>query len=234
MENSPQIGNRRGQRSRQEILDAASRVMSEYGYAGTSMSALVSATGIPKSAIYHHFGSKAGLLAEVMAQGAHGFFAAMRETHQTPPPDGTPRERLRWYMMKTGEVFEHRENFLRLLLVMVMSREAVEPEALEVVSKVRDEGRDYMREMIRSAFRVEGDAVASAVAEHLAYFGMLGFDGAFVSLQSGDKRSMKEHMEQVTDALFALGEAHVASLRKANATAGTRKARTSARATKHS
>jgi AcrR family transcriptional regulator len=216
MENSHQIGNRRGQRSRQEILDAASRVMSEYGYAGTSMSALVSATGIPKSAIYHHFGSKAGLLAEVMEQGAHGFFTAMRETHQTPPPDGTPRERLRWYMMKTGEVFEHRENFLRLMLVMVMSSEAVEPEAMQVVSKVRDEGRDYMREMIRSAFSAEGDAIASAVAEQLAYFGMLGFDGAFVSLQSGDKRSMKEHMEQVTDALFALGEACVALLRKAN------------------
>src|SRR5690242_10355355 len=85
MENSQQSGNRRGQRSRQEILDAAARVMSAYGYAGTSMSALVEATGIPKSAIYHHFGSKAGLLSEVMAQGARAFFAAMREAHQNPP-----------------------------------------------------------------------------------------------------------------------------------------------------
>ena len=146
MEKAQQIGNRRGQRSRQEILDAASRVMSAYGYAGTSMSALVEATGIPKSAIYHHFGSKAGLLAEVMAQGARGFFAAMREAHQNPPQGGTPRERLGWYLKKTGEVFGHRENFLRLLLVMVMSNEAAEPEAIQTAIEVRNEGRDYMAE----------------------------------------------------------------------------------------
>jgi AcrR family transcriptional regulator len=214
MENAQQIGNRRGQRSRQEILEAASRVMSAYGYAGTSMSALVEATGIPKSAIYHHFGSKAGLLAEVMAGGAHGFFAAMREAHRNPPADGTPRERLGWYLKKTGEVFEHRENFLRLLLVMVMSNESAEPEAMQTVIQVRNEGRDYMREMIRNAFSAEGEAAAAAVAEELAYFGMLGFDGAFVSLQSGDNRSMDLHMAQLTNALFALGEARLISFRQ--------------------
>ncbi|EDZ98535.1 transcriptional regulator, TetR family [Burkholderia sp. H160] len=223
MENAQQIGNRRGQRSRQEILDAASRVMSAYGYAGTSMSALVEATGIPKSAIYHHFGSKAGLLAEVMAQGARGFFAAMREAHQNPPEGGTSRERLGWYLQKTGEVFEHRENFLRLLVVMVMSNEAAEPEAMQIVVEVRDEGRDYMREMIRSAFSAEGDEVASAIGEELAYFGMLGFDGAFVSIQSGDNRSMEMHMAQLTDALIALGEARAASFREATPAAGRKR-----------
>jgi AcrR family transcriptional regulator len=213
MDNSQQIGNRRGQRSRQEILDAAARVMSAYGYAGTSMSALVEATGIPKSAIYHHFGSKAGLLAEVMARGARGFFEAMREAHQNPP-DGTPRERLGWFLKKTGEVFQHRENFLRLLFVMVMSDEAGEPEAMQTVIEVRNEGRDYMREMIRNALSIEGKTVTAAVAEDLAYFGMVGFDGAFVSLQSGDARTMARHMEQLTDALIALVEAQAASRQK--------------------
>ncbi|QBQ99601.1 TetR/AcrR family transcriptional regulator [Paraburkholderia pallida] len=223
MENSQQIGNRRGQRSRQEILDAAARVMSAYGYAGTSMSALVEATGIPKSAIYHHFGSKAGLLAEVMARGAHGFFAAMHEAHQNPP-EGTPRERLGWYLRKTGEVFQHRENFLRLLFVMVMSDEAGEPEAMQTVIEVRNEGRNYMQEMIRNAFGAEGEAMAPAEAEDLAYFGMMGFDGAFVSLQSGDARSMKRHMEQLTDALIALGEARARSLQEKGAASRRKRA----------
>ncbi|CAM2189099.1 TetR/AcrR family transcriptional regulator [Paraburkholderia sacchari] len=206
MENSQQIGNRRGQRSRQEILDAAARVMSAYGYAGTSMSALVEATGIPKSAIYHHFGSKAGLLSEVMAQGARAFFAAMREAHQSPP-DGPPKRRLAWYLKKTGEVFQHHENFMRLLFVMIMSNEAAEPDAMQSVTEVRSEGRAYMREMIRNAFSVEGKTVTPALASDLAYFGMVGFDGAFISLQSGDGRSMERHMEQLTNALIALGEA---------------------------
>lgn len=187
--------------------------MSAYGYAGTSMSALVEATGIPKSAIYHHFGSKAGLLAQVMAEGAHGFFEAMREAHQNPPEDGTPRERLGWYLQKTGEVFAHRENFLRLLLVMVMSDEAAEaPEAMQMVVEVRNEGRAYMREMIRNAFNSEGETVTKAIADDLAYFGMVGFDGAFISFQAGDHRSMATHMAQLTDALTALGEARVAAL----------------------
>ena len=203
MDKPLRTSNRRGQRSRQEILDAASRVMSAYGYAGTSMSALVNATGIPKSAIYHHFGSKAGLLAEVMAQGAHGFFAAMQEAHRHPPQGGTPRERLGWYLKKAGEVFENRENFLRLLFIMVMSNEAAEPETLQTVIKVRNEGRHFMREQIRDAFSVLGEPLASRVADHLAHFGMLGFDGAFVSLQSGDKRTMETHMEQLTEAMVA-------------------------------
>jgi len=214
MDKPLRTSNRRGQRSRQEILDAASRVMSAYGYAGTSMSALVNATGIPKSAIYHHFGSKAGLLAEVMAQGAHGFFAAMQEAHRHPPQGGTPRERLGWYLKKAGEVFENRENFLRLLFIMVMSNEAAEPEAMQIVVEVRNEGRNYMREMIRNAFSEMGETVASEVADALAHFGMLGFDGAFISLQSGDNKTMKAHMEQLTDAMIALGEARAASLRE--------------------
>lgn len=100
--------------------------MSVRGYAGTSISTLVKETGLPKRAFYHHFESKAGLLAAVMAQGARGFFAAMREAHRDPPAGGTPRERLGCYLQRTGEVFAHREEFLRLLLVLVMSNEARE------------------------------------------------------------------------------------------------------------
>ncbi|GII86958.1 hypothetical protein Ssi03_49480 [Sphaerisporangium siamense] len=204
-------GNRRGRRSRQEILDAAARVMSVRGYAGTSISTLVKETGLPKSAFYHHFESKAGLLSAVMAQGARGFFDAMREAHRNPPEQGAPRERLGWYLRKTGEVFVHREEFLRLLLVLVMSHEAAEaPEAQRTVSAVRDEGRDYMRHMIRSSFMSEGEDAANAVADALGHFGMAGFDGAFVSLQSEDGKPIAEFMDQLADAMVALGAALLA------------------------
>jgi AcrR family transcriptional regulator len=211
-------GNRRGRQSRQEILDAAARVMSVRGYAGTSMSTLAKETGLPKSAFYHHFRSKAGLLSAVMAQGARGFFDAMREAHRDPPEGGTPRERLGWYLQRTGEVFEHREEFLRLLLVLVMSREAAEaPEAMQTVIAVRDEGRDYMRHMIRSAFLSEGEEAATAVAQALAHFGMAGFDGAFVSLQSADGKPILEFMNELTEAMVAIGEGVVAGHRARSA-----------------
>lgn len=201
-------GNRRGQRSRQEILDAAERVMATRGYAGTSMTALVQESGIPKSAIYHHFESKAGLLSEVMARGARAFFGAMRAAHVDLPDGGTPRQRLGWYLQKTGDVFLHHQNFLRLLLLLVMSNEATEaPDALKTIVLVRDEGRDYMRHMLRSSFISKGPETAALIAEELAHFAMAGFDGAFVSVQSGDVRSMASYMTQLTDSLVALGQA---------------------------
>lgn len=130
------------------------------------MSALAKETGLPKSAFYHHFESKAGLLSAVMAQGAQGFFGAMREAHRNPPEGGTPRERLGWYLRGTGEALEHQEELLRLL-VLVMSREAAEaPEALRTVITVRDEGRAYMRHMIHSSFLSAGEDTASRVAAH--------------------------------------------------------------------
>ncbi|MFC5214125.1 TetR/AcrR family transcriptional regulator [Streptomyces coerulescens] len=203
--------NRRGRRSRQEILDAAARVMSLRGYAGTSMSALVKETGLPKSAFYHHFSSKAGLLSAVMEQGAHHFFAAMRDAHRDPPQDGTPRERLHWYLRRTGEVMEDGEEFLRLLLVLVMSREAAEaPEALQTVIAVRDEGRAYMAHMIRSSFQSVGEETADKIAETLAPFGMAGYDGAFVALQSEGGRPVSAWMDQLADSMAALGEAIIA------------------------
>ncbi|MDR0216709.1 MAG: TetR/AcrR family transcriptional regulator [Comamonas sp.] len=221
MEDSKPNGNRRGQRSRQEILDAAAKVMATRGYAGTSLSALVQESGIPKSAIYHHFESKAGLLSEVMARGAREFFAAMRDAHQTPPEDGTPHERLGWYLHKTGEVFVHREDFLRLLLLLVMSSEATDaPEAMQTIADIRKEGLDYMRHMIRMSFSSKGEAIADELANALAFFGVAGFDGAFVGMQSGDGRTMSEYMTQLTNAMAALGTAHESArgLRAANKT----------------
>ncbi|MQY11168.1 hypothetical protein SRB5_12820 [Streptomyces sp. RB5] len=212
MPQTPRSGNSRGRRSRQEILDASARVMSVRGYAGTSMSTLAKETGLPKSAFYHHFDSKAGLLSAVMAQGAHGFFDGMREAHRNPPDGGTPRERLRWYLRRTGAVLENREEFLRLLLVLVMSREAADaPEAQQTVITVRDEGRDYMRHMVRSAYLGEGEEIAGRVGDALAHFGMAGFDGAFVALQAGDGRSITDWMDQLADAMAGIGDAMVAA-----------------------
>jgi len=178
------------------------------------MSTLVKETGLPRSAFYHHFESKADLLSAVMARGARAFFDAMRAAHRNPPADGSPRERLGWYLQRTGEVSVDHEDFLRLMLVLVMSNEAAEAtEAMKTVIEVRTEGRELMRDMIRSAFVSEGDGIATVVADELAHFGMAGFDGAFVSLQTKDGKPMSEFMGQLADAIAALGEVLVRARR---------------------
>ncbi|WP_199747582.1 TetR/AcrR family transcriptional regulator [Actinomadura sp. WAC 06369] len=206
-------GNRRGRRSREEILDVASRIMAERGYAATSLSVLSRETGLPKSAVYHHFHSKAGLLSAVMARGAYEFFAAMRRAQAGGPEGGTPRERLTWYLVRTGEAFMARPDFLRLHLLLVMSAEAAEAEVDAIVERVRRDGRAHMNAMIAASFAEEGEEAARAVADELEYFGIAGFDGAFVALQAEPDRDLTAQMTLLAEAMAALGEARLAALR---------------------
>lgn len=206
-------GNRRGRRSREEILDAAARVMALRGYAATTISSITAETGLPKSAIYHHFRSKGGLLSAVMARGARDFFDAMRAAHANPPEGGTHRERMAWYLDRTAEVFTAKPDFLRLHMLLVMSDEAAEAEVAEMNQQVRAEGRAYMRVMISAAFADEGPDIARAVAEELDFFAIAGFDGAFVGAQADPERTVVSQMARLTDAMVALGEATVARLK---------------------
>ncbi len=52
--------------SRERILEAAAVLFAEHGYSGTSVAAVCREVGLTKPAIYWHFGSKEGLLAEVL------------------------------------------------------------------------------------------------------------------------------------------------------------------------
>lgn len=206
-------GNSRGRRSREEILDAASRIMAERGYAATSLSVLSRETGLPKSAVYHHFQSKAGLLSAVMARGAYDFFSAMREAQAGGPEGGTARERLTWYLLRTGEVFTARADFLRLHLILIMSAEAAEAEVEAIIEQVRRDGRAHMNTMIAASFAAEGPDIAQAVADDLDYFGIAGFDGAFVASQADPARVLPAQMTLLAEAMAALGEARAAALR---------------------
>jgi AcrR family transcriptional regulator len=209
-------GNRRGQRSRAEILDVATRVMAQRGYAATSLSTLSAESGLPKSVVYHHFHSKGGLLSAVMERGLNDFFAAMRAAHADPPEGGTHRERLSWFLERTSEVLVARQEFMRLHLLLVLSAEADEAEVAGTIDTVRRDGRVLMNDMIRASFLDEGPEIAQAVADELDYFGIAGFDGAFIASQADPSRVLPPQTQLLADALVLLGEQIVARLRAAD------------------
>lgn len=210
---SERTGNRRGRRSREEILDVASRLMAERGYAATSLSVLSTETGLPKSAVYHHFTSKAGLLSAVMERGLNDFFEAMRAAHANPPEGGSHLDRMSWFLRRTGEVFMARQEFLRLHMILILSAEAVEVEVAATIEKVRRDGRVLMNRMIRDSFRDEGPEIAQAVADELDYFGVAGFDGAFIAMQADPSRTLPPQNQLLAESMVLLGEAIVARLR---------------------
>ncbi len=149
-------GNRRGRRAKEEILDATARVMALRGYAATTISTITAETGLPRSAIYHHFRSKGGLLSAVMARGARDFFAAMRTAHRDPPEGGSHRERMAWYLDRTAEVLAAQPDFMRLHFLLLLSDEATEAEVAEMNRRVRDEARAHIRAMISAVFADRG------------------------------------------------------------------------------
>lgn len=54
----------KGERTRKRIVEAAAPIFNQHGYEGSSLNALMDATGLKKGGIYRHFASKEELAAE--------------------------------------------------------------------------------------------------------------------------------------------------------------------------
>src|ERR1700693_6266140 len=56
----------KGELTRKRIVEAAAPIFNQRGYEGSSLSALMEATGLKKGGIYRHFSSKEELAAEAL------------------------------------------------------------------------------------------------------------------------------------------------------------------------
>jgi AcrR family transcriptional regulator len=87
---SPRIARRerRRERSREEIIDAAKRVIAKHGVGGTTLDAVASEIGLTKAALYYYFPSKDALFFELvyeaLARNAQSVADAV-----TRAPDGS-------------------------------------------------------------------------------------------------------------------------------------------------
>jgi len=119
----------RGAQTRQAILDASIELVCEYGYAGTSVSMVCKRVGIAKTALYWHFGSKAGLMAAVLDE-ITGSWISELEDHSRR--GGTPQEQLDGLVRSLRELVEERSHLFRIILVPVMESGTIEPELREI------------------------------------------------------------------------------------------------------
>jgi AcrR family transcriptional regulator len=62
---------RTGLRRREQIIDAATAVFAEYGYAGGSLRTIADRVGVSPASVLQHFGSKEGLLMAVLEDWDH-------------------------------------------------------------------------------------------------------------------------------------------------------------------
>jgi len=93
-----------GPRRADEILQLASRLFYERGYANVSTRALAQAAGIQGGSLYHHFSSKEEILYRITQYGSEGFFAELQPILTGP---GTHGQRLdafvRTYLSRAQE-----------------------------------------------------------------------------------------------------------------------------------
>ena len=79
--------------SRAAILQAAEELFVQEGFAGTSMSEIAKASGVTKSLIHHHFGSKEGLWEEVKRTAFSEYHEQQLELFATTEPSPELLER---------------------------------------------------------------------------------------------------------------------------------------------
>lgn len=167
-----------GARSRQHILEVASRLIAERGYAGTSISAIVERAGLPATSIYWHFESKEGLLAAVVEDGANRWFETVRQWEDFT---GSVDARLAQVFEGAADMLAQAPEFLRLLLLLALERKQIDPTSLAAIRRVRRQAIDRLQRILEHVFEPLGRARARREAVEAARFALAFVDGCFLA-----------------------------------------------------
>jgi AcrR family transcriptional regulator len=194
--------------SRQRILDAATRLMSERGYAGTSISMITKMSGLPASSTYWHFGSKEQLLSEVLEYAASNFLHSLPRLEDV---EGTPRERLHKivqeaFMRTRGDG----PDFLRLLFMIALERGEGRGEVMDTIRRVRRQVAKGWRRAFVEIYGEPTDAEMEELVHRLSAFGIAASDGSFLAGQIEDEHDARIIGDMTATAFLALADEYFA------------------------
>lgn len=134
-------------RSRQRLVDAATRLFAERGYRDTSVQAIAESAGISRGSIFWHFGSKEGLLSAV-AEAA--FRRWETETLVGDVGDARGIEAMRRALESHKRFLRDDADVLRLFFVLMFEALGPRPELAarfaELHRDLRARGRDWLRD----------------------------------------------------------------------------------------
>jgi AcrR family transcriptional regulator len=137
--------------SRERILEAATELFAQQGYAGTGVDQLAARSGIAKTAIYYHFGNKAGLLAATLERAAstwiEGIYQASRQA-------GDWSARLDQALAGMRSLLEEKPWIFKLMQIL----------ALEVAEEKPD-----IREILQSILRQARQAIVAGMHDALGF-----------------------------------------------------------------
>lgn len=177
--------------------------MSERGFAGTSMSALLKESGASSSSFYWYFSSKMDVLDAVMQRGADRFFTAVEIE---APTSAEPRDRIRELLLRSAMLVRERPQFLQLVfLTGTLDSDAARRQE-SVIRQVRANGLRSLHDGIELAYRPWGEAVAADIADSLAPAALAMFDGLFLASRIDGDATFDAVVGTMVDAVHALAE----------------------------
>ena len=159
--------------TRERLIDAAIARFAAEGL-GARFDAVAADAGVTKGALYHHFGSKEGLVEAVYKD------AIRRHADQVVAASsaGTGRERLFALIDESARLYSSRTSFYRLLTALHHAAATSRPELAEIARRVQRRQRDYMVELVRAgqrdgSIRADRDAEAVGLTVNAALEGFL-------------------------------------------------------------
>jgi AcrR family transcriptional regulator len=134
----------RGETRRAQILDGATAVFLEYGYARATIELVVARIGASKATIYSFFGGKEGLFSALIEERTEHILAGFKDIE-----------------IGTVDVRKGLAHFARQYMDVVMS-----PDAIELYRLILAEGPRFP-DLVKSFFRIGPDRVTARVAKDL-------------------------------------------------------------------
>lgn len=120
--------------SRQRILDVATRLFGQHGYAATSVRAVVEGAGITKPTLYYYFSNKRGLFLAVLEAQVARIRAILADVRDSSDP---PSERLRTFVELQLQQASRHVDGCRLLLEAKLPRDGDDPD-VDLLSLTRE------------------------------------------------------------------------------------------------
>ena len=123
----------RGLRTRKAIMDAATDLVCQHGYSGTSIDMVCSRAKVVKTALYWHFGSKAGLMAALI-DSAQELWVDAIAMHVDEAE--SPLERLERLLSSLKNIIVERSHLLRLVEVVISEEKNLDADVFEAVKRL--------------------------------------------------------------------------------------------------
>jgi AcrR family transcriptional regulator len=137
--------------SRERILEAATELFAQKGYAGAGVDQLAARSGIAKTAIYYHFGNKAGLLAAALERASNTWIEGIAQASRQ---GGDWPSRLDRGLAGMRAMLEEKPWIFKLMQIL----------ALEVA-----EEKPEIRETLRSILRRAREAIVAGMRDALGF-----------------------------------------------------------------